>query len=51
MFVGRTFRSDNNSGHERGLQALTLQGLKPIFSLCLKSELKLRPTNPTADAI
>jgi hypothetical protein len=47
--VGRTFRSDKKSGLKTGLQALTLQGLKPNLLPSLMSELKLRPTNPTTD--
>jgi len=50
IFVGRTFRSDNNVCSGKGLQAQKFQGLKPSVSFCLKSELKLRPTNPTTDA-
>jgi hypothetical protein len=49
MFVGRTFRSDKSACSGMGLQALKLQWLKPLLSFCLKSELKLRPTNPTTD--
>jgi hypothetical protein len=47
--VGRTFRSDKSACSGMGLQALKLQWLKPLLSFCLKSELKLRPTNPTTD--
>jgi hypothetical protein len=49
MFVGRTFRSDKSACSGMGLQALKLQWLKPLLSFCLKSELKLRPTNPAKD--